>query len=240
MFESELDERHPTMVAGAGPGSMAGVDAGRGRGRCRVAAAVAAVLAAMVLVIASVVPAGAAPVFTVIDPTDAPDANLNGQCASTYLGLCTLRAAIQEAEFAGGGEVVLSAGIGDYQLTIPAGAEGNTTGNNAPSNLTGDLDITTSVTVTGSGPEVSVIDGMGAVRIFDVHANSFLRVRGVTLQNGSGDYDSATGHRHGGASTTTAPSAWTTLPSCAAPPPRRAGAVAASRTPATAPRSCRT
>src|SRR5262245_12254929 len=67
--------------------------------------------------------AQATPVFTVIEPTDAPDAQLNGVCASTYQGLCTLRAAVQEAEFAGGGHVVLSAGLGDYRLTIPAGPE---------------------------------------------------------------------------------------------------------------------
>jgi hypothetical protein len=189
---SEQTEGQPTAVAGSRRAS--------GRGRCILAAAVATLLGGVGLVIASVVPASAAPIIYVIDPTDAPDANLNGQCASTHLGLCTLRAAIQEAEFAGGGEVVLSAGIGDYQLTIPAGNEGNpTSGNNAPSNLTGDLDITQSITVTGSGPDVSVIDGMGAVRIFDVHRTGFLRLRGVTLQNGKGDYDSATGHRHGGA-----------------------------------------
>lgn len=171
-----------------------------GRGRCIVAAAVAAFLGAIGVVIGSVAPAGAAPIFYVIDPTDAPDASLDGRCASTHLGLCTLRAAIQEAEFAGGGEVVLSAGIGDYQLTIPAGDEASSaSANNAPSNLTGDLDITTSITVTGSGPDVSVIDGMDAVRIFDVHRTGFLRLRGVTLQHGKGDYDSATGHRHGGA-----------------------------------------
>ena len=40
-------------------------------------------------------------------------------------GLCTLRAAVQEAEHAGGGHIVLSAGIGDYRLTIPAGPEAN-------------------------------------------------------------------------------------------------------------------
>jgi len=141
--------------------------------------------------------ANAAVTFTVIDPTDAPDANLNGQCASTHQGLCTLRAAIQEAEHAGGGEVILSAGFGAYVLTIPAGSELNAS---APPNLaTGDLDISTSITVTGSGADVSVIDGGNAVRVFDVHANGFLRLTGVTIQNGKGDHDGATGHSHGGA-----------------------------------------
>lgn len=144
---------------------------------------------------AGAAPSSAATTFAVIDPTDSPDATLDGKCASKSSGLCTLRAAIQEAEFAGGGDVVLSAGIGDYDLNIPAGPE--TSGQ--PSNLTGDLDISTHVTVTGSGPDVSVIDGMNTVRVFDVHQGGFLRLVGVTLQHGNADFDGKTGHSHGGA-----------------------------------------
>ena len=135
------------------------------------------------------------PTFAVIDPTDSPDAKLDGKCAAKSSGLCTLRAAIQEAEIAEGGDVVLSAGIGDYNLTIPAGAEST----EPPSNETGDLDISTNVTVTGLRPDVSVIDGMNAVRIFDVHQGGFLRLAGVTLQHGHGDFDRESGHSHGGA-----------------------------------------
>ncbi|MDX6618666.1 MAG: hypothetical protein QOK36_1052, partial [Gaiellales bacterium] len=88
--------------------------------RCRVlAVGVCAAFASVALLVAPVGSSHAAPTFQVIDPEDAPDAQLNGTCASTHLGLCTLRAAIQEAEFAGGGTVVLSTGIGDYRLSIP-------------------------------------------------------------------------------------------------------------------------
>ena len=45
----------------------------------------------------------------------------------------------------------------------------------------------------------TVIDGMNAVRIFDVHQGAFLRLRGVTLQNGKADYDDKSHHSHGGA-----------------------------------------
>jgi hypothetical protein len=143
-------------------------------------------------------PAHAAVVFTVIDPTDAPDANLlDGQCASTFQGLCTLRAAIQQAEQAGGGEVILSAGFGAYTLTIPAGSEH--ADGAMPNPAVGDLDISTSITVTGAGADVSVIDGGGAVRVFDVHLGGVLRVNGVTIQNGKADYDGLARHSHGGA-----------------------------------------
>ena len=84
--------------------------------RLFVAALAAAAAIAVILVVATT-RSSAAPIFTVIDPTDAPDAQLNGVCASTNQGLCTLRAAVQEAEHAGGGHIVLSAGIGDYRLT---------------------------------------------------------------------------------------------------------------------------
>jgi hypothetical protein len=137
----------------------------------------------------------AAPQFTVVDPGDGRDAMPDGICASTTTGLCTLRAAIQEAERAGGGLVVLSLGVGDYRLTIPAGAEAT----GPPSNTTGDLDIGTRIRVVGGGPDVSVIDGTGAHRIFDVHAGGELTLEGLMLQNGKGDFDGATSHEHGGA-----------------------------------------
>ncbi len=156
---------------------------------------VAAVALAALLVV-PIESSRAATTFTVIDPTDAPDAQLNGVCASTHMGLCTLRAAIQEAEFVAGDDlVILSVGLGDYRLTIPAGAEAT----GLPSNATGDLDISTNVRVEGGGPDVSVIDGTGSHRIFDVHAGGSLTLVKLTLQNGKGDFDGATGHQHGGA-----------------------------------------
>ncbi|HEY7730537.1 MAG TPA: hypothetical protein VH950_06515 [Gaiellaceae bacterium] len=154
----------------------------------------------LVLVVAVVVGpievSRAAPVFTVAVPEDAPDAAPDGNCASTYLGLCTLRAAIQEAERAGGGVVVLPvSGLGDFRLTIPPGPEAT----GPPSNATGDLDISTTIRVEGAGVDVTAIDGQGAHRIFDVHAGGALTLQNLTLQNGKGDYDGATNHVHGGA-----------------------------------------
>ena len=163
----------------------------------------------MILVVATTQSrAQSVPVFTVIDTTDAPDAQLNGVCASTYQGLCTLRAAVQEAEHAGGAIIFLSAGIGDYRLTIPAGPEANDTlfcpaqppaPSNCPTNRTGDLDISTYVHLNGVGADSSVIDGANINRIFDVHAGGTLWLTDVTLQNGKADFDEAAHHEHGGA-----------------------------------------
>ena len=172
------------------------------------AALVAAAIAVILVVATTQSRAQSVPVFTVIDTTDAPDAQLNGVCASTYQGLCTLRAAVQEAEHAGGGIIFLSAGIGDYRLTIPAGPEADPTLqcpaqppalSNCPTNRTGDLDIRTNIHLNGVGPADSVIDGANINRIFDVHANGDLWLTDVTLQNGKADFDEATFHEHGGA-----------------------------------------
>jgi hypothetical protein len=182
--------------------------------------ALAAMLGALALVgpiavLASSEQSCAGATFCVVDPADAPDAQLDGVCASTNMGLCTLRAAIQEAERAGGGTVVLPPGLGVYRLTIDPGNEG-------PAGLprmwsaTGDLDISTSITVEGAGqtPDDVVIDGTGTQgrhRIFDVHdacsagacpsthGRGSLTLTNLTLQNGLGDSDPETGHEHGGA-----------------------------------------
>jgi hypothetical protein len=172
------------------------------------AAALSAVTAIAVILVVGTTLSRAAPSFTVIDPTDAPDAQLNGVCASTHLGLCTLRAAVQEAEHAGGAIIFLSAGIGDYRLTIPAGPEADPTlqcpaqppaPSSCPSNRTGDLDIRTNIHLNGISPDSSVIDGASINRIFDVHAGGTLWLTDVTLQNGKAEFDQATYHEHGGA-----------------------------------------
>ena len=131
------------------------INAGDARRWRLFAAALTALSAIAVILVVGATLSTAAPIFTVVDTTDAPDAQLNGVCASTYLGLCTLRAAVQEAEHAGGAIIYLSPGIGDYRLTIPAGPEANDTlfcpaqppaPSNCPTNRTGDLDISTNVT----------------------------------------------------------------------------------------------
>ena len=176
----------------------------------------AATLSALTLLAvgATVAPSQSSPVFTVNDTTDAPDLHLDGACASTHLGFCTLRAAIQEAEHAGGGIVQLPpTGTGDYLLTIPPGDEGTPASGTFPLwNLGGDLDITSDIRVDGLGstPFDVVIDGQGTHRIFDVHnacclpmplehGRGSLWLRNLTLQNGLGDPDPESGHEHGGA-----------------------------------------
>jgi hypothetical protein len=168
------------------------------RERFVVLAAFAAIFVVFLLVM-SVAGAGAAPVFNVDDTTDAVDAAPgDGKCESTNDGSCTLRAAVMEAG-AAGGDIVLPAGT--FKLTIPGGTEvGEQFLANQPDAAKGDLDISKSINVKGAGPEKTVIDGQGAMRIFDVHnKDGVLGLEALRLTRGKGDFDQASGHYHGGA-----------------------------------------
>lgn len=168
------------------------------RERFVVLAAFAAIFVVFLLVL-SVAGAGAAPVFNVDDTTDAVDATPgDGKCESTHDGSCTLRAAVMEAGV-GGGSVALPAGT--FKLTIPGGTEvGEQFLANQPDAAKGDLDISTRIEISGEGPGKTVIDGLGAVRIFDVHSpDGNLLLSQVRLTGGKGDFDKASGHYHGGA-----------------------------------------
>jgi hypothetical protein len=159
------------------------------------------------VLVVSTVGAGAAPVFRVDDVTDFADATPgDGKCASFPSGSCTLRAAVQEANVAGG-DIVLPAGT--YYLTISSGSFEY--GPQFPSRVYpegGDLDISNTVSIKGEGPGKTVINGLGGARVLDVHAKDpqvatsaagVLKLDGVRITQGFGDYDSASGHFHGGA-----------------------------------------
>src|SRR5262245_49409250 len=90
-----------------------------------------------------IAPVRANAAFTVNSTIDAIDtAPGDGACASTASGDCTLRAAVMEANALAGDDVInLPAGI--YTLTL--------TGANEDAGLTGDLDITGTVTIEGAG-----------------------------------------------------------------------------------------
>jgi CSLREA domain-containing protein len=121
--------------------------------------------------------------FTVTSTADAPHAApLSGSCTSTLPGgTCTLRAAVQAADFLGGGPHMVSLSVpGTYTLTI--------VGPNEDAAATGDLDIdgTTVAVVNTTGLPVA-IDGNLTDRVFSVgrRAPGRLSVTGLTIQNGA-------------------------------------------------------
>ena len=92
----------------------------------------------------------AAATFTVNSPSDAVDANPgDGVCeTATGNGVCTLRAAITEAnQLVGADEIILPPGT--YILTMQR------------------LDITDSLTITGAGAATTIIDGNKSFRPAD-------------------------------------------------------------------------
>lgn len=114
-------------------------------------------------------------VFVVNSLTDEVDSALgNGQCA-TIAGMCTLRAAIQEANaLPGKNTVQLTEGI--YQLIWEGNREDNA--------VTGDLDITDDLILTGVNREYTVIDANAIDRIIQVFGAINVTIQNLTLRNG--------------------------------------------------------
>lgn len=136
--------------------------------------------------------AAAGPLFTVNSVVDAPGGGslTNGVCeTATGNKICTLRAAVMEANHVvgGGATVVIPAQI--YFLTRPP-TNGDETN--------GDLDLLAPMTIVGAGPSATVIDANFFDRVFDV-ANVPVTLRGLSAQNGaSGTFEDGGGIRNGG------------------------------------------
>ncbi|MGQ0600286.1 MAG: choice-of-anchor Q domain-containing protein [Anaerolineales bacterium] len=119
-------------------------------------------------------PIGVAAIFTVNSTADAVDTNIgNGVCA-TAGSVCTLRAAIQEANFTAAADTINLPG-GTYTLSL--------TGANEDFADTGDLDILDDLTIVGAIP-FPVIDGGGADRVFDIYNPADVTLQLVSIQNG--------------------------------------------------------
>jgi CSLREA domain-containing protein len=133
-------------------------------------AAIALVLAAPLLTLSE---ARASTTFTVTTTADQPDANIgNGVCA-TAAGLCSLRAAVQEANNSTAADTVVVPAA-NYALTIPPSGS-----NGADS---GDLDITRPLTVNGAG---ATVDANGLDRLVELTDTAgAVTIRGLTLREG--------------------------------------------------------
>ncbi|MDH3751555.1 MAG: right-handed parallel beta-helix repeat-containing protein [Gammaproteobacteria bacterium] len=128
---------------------------------------------AMLVSICLAPPAGAA-VFSVNDTGDADDASPgNGVCA-TPGGVCTLRAAVREANALGGADTI-NIPPGTFLLTIDGDDESNA--------VTGDLDIEADLTIVGSGISATILDANGLERMFEV-TNGTVSISDLTIQGG--------------------------------------------------------
>jgi CSLREA domain-containing protein len=127
--------------------------------------------------------------FVVNSTADLPDSDVGDGVCHASNGLCTLRAAIQQANFSTGADTInLPAGV--FLLTRPGLDDGA---------VLGDLDITDSVTIHGAGSGVTIVDGNGAVtgdRVFQILSSATnTTISGLTMRNGkrTGTFDKAGG-----------------------------------------------
>lgn len=104
----------------------------------------------------------------------------NGVCETvTNNGVCTLRAAIQEANALAGTDTIILQANTTYILTRPG------IDNNA---LNGDLDIMQNVSIIGAGAGSTIVDGNGSgtnERVFDIpFSNASVIIANMTITNG--------------------------------------------------------
>ncbi len=117
------------------------------------------VLASLALVLAAALSfggadAGAATTFAVTSTVDAVDVLPGDGVCSTAAGLCTLRAAVQEANALAGADTI----------TLPAATYALTIGGFDDVAAVGDLDIRSDVALLGSGATTTVIDATALER----------------------------------------------------------------------------
>jgi len=118
-------------------------------------------------------------VFTVDDTADAVDASPGDGVCATAGSVCTLRAAIQEANAWPGGD----------NISLPAGTYTLTLAGNEDAAAAGDLDITDDLTLYGAGSAVTTIDGNNISRILQIFTGATVTVSGVQIINGNSSAD---------------------------------------------------
>jgi|GEM_PF-2100226 CSLREA domain-containing protein len=125
-----------------------------------------------------------APTFTVNNTLDAVDANPGDGICATSGNVCTLRAAIMEANHTpGGGAIINVPGltVGAYEIAIPpSGADDETMG---------DLNINANMTIVGkttiAHPYVIIDASIAGDRAFLVQSGVTASISNVTIENGS-------------------------------------------------------
>lgn len=152
-----------------------------------------AAMVAVAVAIAGGAPAAASAASYVVDaPADAADARPgDGTCAGDAGG-CTLRAAVQEADAAGGASTI-TVPAGRFRLTIrPVPEAGSILDMDAAN---GDLDLNADITIRGAGAGRTIVDGGGIDRVFetgpavDAHLIDLTITGGDSTAGGSQEID---------------------------------------------------
>ena len=166
----------------------------------------ASVLAGLATVLLAAAWPAAAATFTVNSTADAPDSDTGDGICADASGMCTLRAAIMQANALGGTNIIDLSQISDpanpIVLSIPGvdetvegspGAGYTVVGTHDASK--GDLNITSSMDITGAGSDKTIIEWASTVkgdpangdRVFHIEAvssNIAVNISGLSIENG--------------------------------------------------------
>lgn len=113
--------------------------------------------------------------FIVTTPVDAPDTNPGDGIAETATGETSLRAAVQEA----------NASPGEDRIFLPPGIFLLTLEGEDDAALSGDLDVTESLTIYGFGRDETVIDAGLIDSAFHLHGETTLTIEHATVTSGT-------------------------------------------------------
>jgi CSLREA domain-containing protein len=131
---------------------------------------------ALALAIWLLAPAGIALADDIIVNTTDDELNTDGDCS--------LREAIQAANTNAAVDACASGNLSDT-ITIPAGIYTMTLAGGDDDNLTGDYDITETLTLNGAGADQTIIDANQVDRIFHIHTNVIVaNLNDLTITNG--------------------------------------------------------
>lgn len=109
---------------------------------------------------------------------DAVDASPGDGVCETAAGngICTLRAAIQEANASTSGANLIEVPAGTYQLTL-AGSDEDVA-------ASGDLDVLGNVSIVGADPSTTIVDAGLLDRVFDIGSSANVTLSNLTIQHG--------------------------------------------------------
>lgn len=99
-------------------------------------------------------------------------------------GDCSLREAIQSANTNLSADACV-AGTASDDIVLPAGSYSlNRFGYGENANATGDLDITSDITITGASRDTTTINGLSSDRVLEIHSGATVTIRDVAIING--------------------------------------------------------
>jgi len=118
--------------------------------------------------------------YVVTTEEDLPDILLGDGICSTQQDECSLRAAIQQANYEPGHDTI-QLPVGTFNLTIPGTGE--------DLSATGDLDILDSLTIEGAGKSISRVNANDIDRVFHINGATVggvtVTLRMMTIENGN-------------------------------------------------------